>query len=72
MLHEASDGKPETVAKRVLVDQQVAATLQTGVGVVPLIGCQSGGETDNGVKQQRESQKERRQKERRGMLDLVF
>lgn len=42
LLHEASDGKPETVAKRVLVDQQVTATLQTGVGVVPLIGCQSG------------------------------
>lgn len=42
MLHEASNGEPETVAKRVLIDQQVTATFKTGVGVVPLIRCQSG------------------------------
>ena len=42
MLHEAANREPETVAKRVLVDQEVTATLQTGVWVVPLIRCQSG------------------------------
>lgn len=42
MLHEASNGEPETVAKRVLVYQQVTATFETRVGVVPLVRRQSG------------------------------
>lgn len=53
MLHEASHREPEAVAERVLVDQQVTATLHTRVRVVPLIGCQSGKEHDNGVRERR-------------------
>lgn len=44
LLHEASDREPEAVAERVLVNEQVAAALEIGVGVVPLVRRQSGGE----------------------------
>lgn len=40
LLHEASNWEPETVAKRVLVDQQVPSAFYTRVGIVPLIRCQ--------------------------------
>lgn len=44
LLHEASNREPEAVAERVLVNEQVAAALEIGVGVVPLVRRQSGGE----------------------------
>lgn len=37
LLHEAPDGKPQAVAERVLVDEEVASALRAGVGAVPLI-----------------------------------
>lgn len=57
LLHEASDREPETVAERVLVDQQVTATFQTGVRVVPLVRCQSG-ESMEGESEEENSQQE--------------
>lgn len=43
LLHETPDRKPKTVAQRVLVDQEVAAAFNAGVGVVPLVRRQPGG-----------------------------
>ena len=44
LLHEAPDRKPEAVAQRVLIHQEVAPALGTWVGAVPLIGGQPAGE----------------------------
>ena len=41
LLHEPPHGEPETVAQRVLVDEEVTAPLQAGVGIVPLVGGES-------------------------------
>lgn len=44
LLHEASNWEPEAVAERVLVNEQIAASLEIRVGVVPLVRRQSGGD----------------------------
>lgn len=56
LLHEAANRKPQAVAKRVLIDQQVTASFYAGVRVVPLIRCQSGENKTFRVRQERESQ----------------